>query len=70
MIVGAQAFHWFDREACKKEFGRILKPGGRAVLVWNNRKVLDSGFSAIIREPAQPDLPVYLNKSVKVIQIF
>ena len=45
-IICAQAFHWFDKEACKKEFGRILKPGGKVVLVWNNRKVQESGFSA------------------------
>jgi SAM-dependent methyltransferase len=36
-IVCAQAFHWFDRAAAKLEFRRILKPGGKAVLVWNSR---------------------------------
>lgn len=38
-IVAGQAFHWFDREASKKEFGRILKPGGWAALIWNERLV-------------------------------
>ncbi len=33
----AQAFHWFDILAFKKECQRILKPGGMAVLVWNSR---------------------------------
>src|SRR5262249_44040345 len=37
-IVAGQAFHWFDRARCRKEFGRILRPGGWAVLVWNDRK--------------------------------
>lgn len=45
-IVCAQAFHWFDKEACQKEFQRILKPGGKVILIWNNRKVRPEGFSA------------------------
>lgn len=40
-ITAAQAFHWFDREKCKEEFARILKPGGWVVLIWNER-LLDS----------------------------
>jgi SAM-dependent methyltransferase len=40
-ITAAQAFHWFDRDQAKKEFARILKPGGWVVLIWNERR-LDS----------------------------
>lgn len=36
-ITVGQAFHWFDHAACKIEFGRILKPGGKAALLWNSR---------------------------------
>lgn len=36
-IVVAQAFHWFDKEKCKLEFERILKPNGYIVLIWNDR---------------------------------
>ena len=36
-ITVAQAFHWFDREEFKKECQRILKPGGKVILVWNSR---------------------------------
>lgn len=36
-ITVAQAFHWFDMEKFKKECQRILKPGGKVILVWNNR---------------------------------
>ncbi|RXZ80879.1 class I SAM-dependent methyltransferase [Paenibacillaceae bacterium] len=36
-IVCAQSFHWFDRAAAQAEFRRILKPGGKAVLLWNSR---------------------------------
>lgn len=36
-IIAGQAFHWFDRQVCRKEFERILKPGGLVVLIWNER---------------------------------
>jgi len=36
-ITCAQAFHWFDPEACREEFVRIIRPGGKIVLVWNRR---------------------------------
>jgi ubiquinone/menaquinone biosynthesis C-methylase UbiE len=35
LITVAQAFHWMDQEKTKKEFERILKPGGHIVLAWN-----------------------------------
>jgi SAM-dependent methyltransferase len=43
-IVCAQAFHWFDRAAAQLEFRRILKPGGKAVLVWNSRLTRGTPF--------------------------
>jgi SAM-dependent methyltransferase len=36
-VVVGQAFHWFDRELFKAECSRILKPGGKVILVWNSR---------------------------------
>ena len=36
-IVAGQAFHWFDKTACKKEFERILKSNGLVILIWNER---------------------------------
>ena len=41
-VSAAQAFHWFDPEAFRTECRRILKPGGRVILVYNNRDK-DSG---------------------------
>jgi len=44
LVVAAQAFHWFDREKTKQEFKRILKPGGRVVLLWNERRLDSTPF--------------------------
>ena len=41
LVVAAQAFHWFDPQETRAEFGRILKPEGGVVLMWNERQ-LDS----------------------------
>jgi SAM-dependent methyltransferase len=35
-ITAGQAFHWFEPAATRREFSRILKPGGWIVLVWNS----------------------------------
>lgn len=43
-IVCAQAFHWFDRIAAQTEFRRILKPGGRVILLWNSRLTNGTSF--------------------------
>ena len=39
MIVAGQAFHWFDPDRSRTEFGRVLRPGGVVVLIWNERLV-------------------------------
>ena len=39
LAAAGQAFHWFDREAAKREFRRILRPPGRVALAWNERLV-------------------------------
>ena len=36
-ITAAQAFHWFDSAAFKKECKRVLKPNGKVVIVYNFR---------------------------------
>lgn len=37
LVTAAQAYHWFEPEATRAEFRRILRPGGWAVLLWNWR---------------------------------
>jgi ubiquinone/menaquinone biosynthesis C-methylase UbiE len=49
-VVCAQAFHWFDKIKCIKEFSRILKSGGKVALIWNERIVKDVGFLADYEE--------------------
>jgi len=46
MVVAGQAFHWFDAEAARREFLRILRPPGRTALVWNHRKIDETPFLA------------------------
>lgn len=42
VVTVAQAFHWFDVKAFKKECRRILKPGGRVYLIWNMRDMKEN----------------------------
>jgi SAM-dependent methyltransferase len=37
LITAAQAFHWFDIDAARQEFLRILRPAGQVALIWNDR---------------------------------
>jgi ubiquinone/menaquinone biosynthesis C-methylase UbiE len=43
-VTAAQAAHWFDRSRARREFERILKPGGWLVLLWNERLTDTSPF--------------------------
>lgn len=38
-VTVGQAFHWFDPAAARREFARILKPGGWVVILWNDRRM-------------------------------
>lgn len=63
VITAAQAFHWFDAEAFKKECKRILKPNGKVVIVYNSR---DEGAAptkalAELRRKYAPDFNGFSN---------
>lgn len=37
LVVAGQAFHWFEPGAAGAEARRLLRPGGWAALIWNDR---------------------------------
>jgi SAM-dependent methyltransferase len=44
LITVAQAFHWFDQDAARREFHRILRPNGLAAIIWNSRRLVGTSF--------------------------
>jgi len=44
LIIAGQAFHWFDKQKCREEFKRILKPEGTVALMWNDRRTDSTPF--------------------------
>jgi SAM-dependent methyltransferase len=56
LVLAAQAFHWFVADAALREFHRILKPGGWAALVWNERNESDpftGAYGEVVRSHCQ-----------------
>jgi SAM-dependent methyltransferase len=51
--TAAQAAHWFDLPKARQEFARILKPGGWAVLIWNERRTDSTPFLRAYEELLQ-----------------
>jgi ubiquinone/menaquinone biosynthesis C-methylase UbiE len=58
LVVAGQAFHWFDQVKTRQEFERILKPGGRVALIWNDRLESDP-FQQVYEEFLQTRCPDY-----------
>jgi ubiquinone/menaquinone biosynthesis C-methylase UbiE len=59
LVTAAQAFHWFDLENTRREAARILRPNGRAVLVWNDRDTKSSPFHVELEEILVARCPPY-----------
>jgi SAM-dependent methyltransferase len=45
LAIAAQAFHWFDVPATRREALRILRRPARSALIWNDRRTEGSAFS-------------------------
>jgi SAM-dependent methyltransferase len=58
LVFSGQAFHWFDREKSRREFERILKPGGIICLVWNVRNDTE-GFGRAYEQLLSENLEEY-----------
>jgi SAM-dependent methyltransferase len=44
-ITAGQSFHWFEPDAARREFVRILKPSGWMVIAWNDRRMEEAPFT-------------------------
>lgn len=67
LITAGQAFHWFDRARTRREFLRILKPGGYVALIWNDRKTDSTPFLKAYEQLLQTFARDYANVDHKLI---
>jgi len=72
-IIVGQAFHWFEKEKCKAEFKRIMKPGGNVVLMWNDRRTDTTDFLKVYEDFLQmfgTDYKEVNHKNTQDYQVF
>jgi ubiquinone/menaquinone biosynthesis C-methylase UbiE len=66
-----QAFHWFASDEALREIRRVVRPGGRAALVLNERDASDpftAEYGDIVRRYAQDDTERRRMESMEVFQ--
>ena len=59
LITAGQAFHWFDVDRTRKEALRILRSGGIAAIVWNDRDRTGSDFARDYETLLMEQCPAY-----------
>lgn len=61
LVTCCQSFHWFRSDVALAEFHRILKPGGRVALMWNERTpddVFTEQYEALIHKVSDHQIKV------------
>jgi len=66
-VVVGQAFHWFDLQVTRREFLRILKPLGWAMVVWNEREFQTTPFLMAYDQLLQRYAPDYAREKHKSV---
>jgi SAM-dependent methyltransferase len=66
-VVVGQAFHWFQVLATRREFLRILKPSGWAMVVWNERDFTSAPFLVAYDQLLQRHAPDYAREKHKEV---
>jgi SAM-dependent methyltransferase len=74
-ITCAQAFHWFDREAARLEFRRILRPDGWVFLIWNEREAGEASpfgqdYQALLDSIGQEYSKIYASRINQHLESF
>jgi SAM-dependent methyltransferase len=49
-VTVGQAFHWFKPAPTRREFARIVRPGGWVAILWNDRTQSTTGFAVSYEE--------------------
>lgn len=64
-VVVGQAFHWFDLEAARREFLRILRDPGWTMVVWNEREFQTKPFLVAYNRLLERHAPDYARERHK-----
>ena len=50
LVTVSSAWHWFDHDRAAAEFSRVLRPGGRLVVLWNSMDYGQVGWMRALRQ--------------------
>jgi SAM-dependent methyltransferase len=65
IVTCATSFHWFDVAGAHAESGRILRPGGRVVLLWNVRRATAPGVMVAYEQLLHRLEPGYTDRAAR-----